>query len=228
MQRTKLDIITILKGYLSHNYDFEISSNFNDILNTANSLNLSPIIGYTLNKTSKYKNNIFDNVMYITAIKYEKQEHYRSIIKELFESHNIEFAYIKGNTLAKYYDEKSLRISSDIDILVNKKDYEYASNLLKTECGFKEYCYAENEQALVKDNIYIDLQNKLTNNDEIIDKIYADIKLDDSHELSNEHKYLLIVSHAAKHLLENYISLPFLLDLYYVNKLELDRTVIPK
>ena len=55
MDAVKKDIINILSAYIDRDYSFSIESDLSEILNCSNSLSISPIIGYVLNKNNKYK-----------------------------------------------------------------------------------------------------------------------------------------------------------------------------
>lgn len=226
MNTVKKDIINILKGYFHSDYSFNIESDLNDILDCSNSLSIGPIVGYALNKSDKYKTNIFDNTVFLAADRYERQNSIRQEIINILNKNNIPYIFLKGHTLSKYYDEEHLRYSTDIDILVKKNDYDLVKHILVDEYSYKLIIYKTNEFNVSKNSIVLDMQNKLTEDDEIVDKIYDDIIFDNTHELNNEYKYLFIITHAAKHLNTNYISIQFLLDLYYVNKLDLDREFI--
>lgn len=227
MASYKNDIIKVLKAYINKDYNFTISSDFKGLLEYSSKLCVSPIIGYTLHKNSLYRDiHDFDEAMYICASRYEKQRHYRELIGKILSDNSIEYLYLKGHTLSKYYDEESLRYSTDIDILVNKDDYDLVRHILVDEHSYKLIIYKANEFNVSKNSIVFDIQNKLTEDDEKVDSIYSDIEFNSSHELNNEYKYLFIITHAAKHLRTNYINIQFLLDLYYVNKLNLNRELI--
>lgn len=217
----------MLRSYINKDYSFAVESNIDKLFEFSTKLSLATIVGYTLNKTETYKNKQFDGHIFYVASKYEKQQYYRNLVKNILEGNDIDFLFLKGHTLAKYYDEEYLRISSDIDILVSKENYEKAKELIINNTDLIEYCYAENELTISNKYVQIDLQNKFTNNNSTHDILFEDVNIKDkNHELSNEYKYLYILVHAYKHLKECYINLFFLFDLYYINKLDLDREFI--
>lgn len=227
MESLQIDIITILKAYINRDYSFNISSKYEDLCRKSTNYTLGPVVGYTLNKSQEHKNNIFDSVVYNAAIRYEKQEKYRQYVSKLLTENGIDFVFLKGITYAKHYDEPYLRISTDIDILVSNKDFDKAKEIIINKGKFKLFAAAGNEITLRKNGIDIDLQRTLTNDVEVDEKMFDEIDLSSSnHELSNEYKYIHLISHTAKHLRESYIGLQFILDLYYLNQLKLDKEFI--
>lgn len=93
--------------------------------------------------------------------------------------------------------------------------------------GFNLVVYASNELALSKSGVSIDLHCKYSKYEENIENMFEDVGYSNkNHELSNEHKYLFLIAYLSKHLREVYISTQFLIDLYYVNELDLDREYI--
>ena len=227
MESLQTDIITILKAYINRDYSFNISLKYDDLYRKSTNYSLGPVVGYSLNKSSKYKNSTFDNVVYNAAIRYEKQEKCREYISKLLIENGIDFLFLKGATYAKFYDEPYLRISADIDILVSNNDFNKAKDIIINKGKFILFTEAGNEVTLRKNGIDIDLQRTLTNDVEVDEKMFDEVDLSSSnHELSDEYKYILVISHTAKHLRENYIGLQFILDLYYLNQLKLDREFI--
>lgn len=227
MEYINRDIFTIIRAYLNKNYDFEVFSDIEDIINMGNKCGLGPILAYTLKKNEKYKDNgLLDSVLFYCATKYEKQELVRQEIKKLLENNGIDFLFLKGISLAKYYDEEYLRYSSDIDIIVEEKNYDITKDLLINN-GFELVVYASNELTLSFSGISIDLHCKYSKNETNIENMFDDVDYGNkNHELSSEHKYLFIIAHLFKHLKEVYISTQFLIDLFYVDRLDLDREYI--
>ena len=230
MNSVELDIVTILKGYLNKDYSFSINSNLNDIYVLANKLCITPIIGYTLNKNDKYVSNIFDKVLFNASLKHEVQKNLRNNIKDIFEDNDIDFVFIKGLSLAKYYDEPYLRYSGDIDVVVKKDKYIFARDVLVENAKFYMKFYLDDEMLLINNNGYdVDLHCAFTKIDDAKEEFYKDVVSNNiNHELDNELLLFHICNHSAKHMNAGYISLQFLIDLYYVNKLEMDRDKVER
>lgn len=227
MECIKDDIFTIIRAYLSKNYDFEIGSNIENVVKAGNNYGLGVVLAYTLKKSNKYRDNgILDSTLFYGVSRYEKQSLIRRNIENILKNSNIDYLYLKGISLAKYYDEEYIRYSSDIDIIVEELNYEKAKDLL-IKNGYKLIEYASNELTLFKSGLSIDLHCKYSKYEDNIENMFMDVDYSDkNHELSNEHKYLFLIAHLSRHLRENYISAQFLIDLYYVNRLDLDREFI--
>lgn len=122
MECVNKDIFTIIRAYLNKTYDFEVISSIEDIINLGNKCGLGFILAYTLKKNNIYKDNgILDSTLFYGVARYEKQDLIRKNIKEVLENNGIGFLFLKGISLAKYYDEEYLRYSIDIDIIVEEK-----------------------------------------------------------------------------------------------------------
>lgn len=227
MESIKNDIFTIFRAYLCSNYVFKLENNVSNVLEFSNRCGIGVIVAYTLKKNDLYKNeSILDNILFYNVAKYEKQKLVRKRIKSILEENGVNFIFLKGSSLAKYYEEKYLRYSSDIDLIVEKVNYEKAKDLLLNN-NFALIGSSLNELTLQsKEKVNVDLHSMFTLNDENIEVLFKDVKFDNGHELNNEYKYIFTVYHAAKHLKVNYISLQFLFDIYYLNKLVSDKQLI--
>ena len=227
MNKVELEILNIVKHYLEKDYSFDVYCDMEELLKTSNQLCLSPIVGYALTKNTKYKKNIFEELLYLSIIKQAKQNDLRQKVINIFNKNNINFIFLKGTSLSKYYDEDFLRLSSDVDVIVEKDNYEKAKNLLLTK-KFKIVSSSKNETDLMyKNGAHLDLHSMFTHNETEIEELFKDVDFDDeNNELSDEYKYIFSIYHAAKHLKKSYISFQFLIDLYYLSKLNIDKVFI--
>lgn len=227
MESINKDILTIIKAYISDNYDFKIDNNVSKILNLGTAYRIGTILAYSLKKNYIYKEEKeLDSVLLFNVARVEKLNKVRKHIEKTLENSNINFIFLKGATLAKYYKEDYLRYSNDIDLIVEKESYENARKIL-IDNGFSLFSSSANESSLVFNNdVVIDLHCMFTQNDEQTEELFKDVVFDSKHELSEEYKYIFLIYHASKHIRENYLPLQFLLDLYYLSKLDLDKEFV--
>lgn len=221
MNSLRDDIITILKACLHKDYVFDVVNDVDDVLRFANNYAITPIIEYTLRKANKYSSD--NSSVFYNVVRVEKQIELRNMVIEAFDKNNIGYIFIKGLTLAKYYDEEFLRFSSDVDVVVEKHNYLRARDILVNDYGFIQNGFSENEMPLsFKNGAHLDLHCMFGRADNPIEYLYSDVDYYGDHELDNEFKLFHICNHGAKHLGNGFISLQYLIDLYYVNNLDID------
>lgn len=221
MDSVQKDIITILKAYLHADYTFDIENDIREIIDCANKYAITPVIEYTLAKANKCNRD--NSSVYLNAMRVEKQNNLRKTIKEVFDKNNIGYVFIKGTTLAKYYVDEYLRFSSDVDVVVQKDNYLRSRDILVNEYDFVQHTYSDNEMSLTdKYGTNLDLHCLFTKKDDEIEALYKDVNYS-KHELDNELKLFHICNHGAKHINNGFISLQYLIDLYYVDKLDINR-----
>lgn len=229
MNNLTKNTLNILKNYLNKGNSFsETDINYDDLTKYAVSLGIGPVVAYTISKNKLTKDTSYlMSILYASSIKTETQKNNRNEIKDLLEKENIDFLFLKGKTIAKYYDEEYLRQSADIDIYVNKDNFEKVKDLLISKLNYKLLNKSSNELSLIKDKQIVDIHNLFSNFNDKYEEMFkdADIK-NKEHELDNLHKYLFSIYHTSKHFLENYISLKFLIDIYYLRQLEFDHNLL--
>lgn len=215
MTKSQSVIIKLLRDYMIDCYDNDdIECSINDLYYLTSALNISTIIGYILNKKG-IKDQFFEKSIFKSINKYERLLKARNDLDSIFNS-NINYVYIKGLTLAKYYPEPYLRYSSDIDVVV-KKDINIARSLLE-KAGYK--CVSSNSQefSFTKNGISIDLHRTFAEENEKIEKVFENIEIKD-HELDINYKYLYLLVHCMKHVKYGQLEFRFFVDLFYLRKL---------
>lgn len=225
MKYLKKDIIDIIRSSLLKNYSAPIKSDISEIIDMSEKLNVAGIVCNFLKKTN-VKNDYIDRVLYKQITRYEIHNIEIDSLNKLFDKHKINYTYIKGHTLNKYYDLPYLRYSEDIDIVVFKDDFERAKNLLINEMNYvQKEVLRKNEISLYKKDICVDLHYMYMKEDDIIENVLSNAKIN-NHELTNEYKYLEIVAHSYKHMYDGLFELKAILDLYYLRKNNLNFDLI--
>lgn len=216
MDKEYQNLLKIIKSYLlKQPYNDEI--NINELFDLSCSLNVPCVAGYVLKKNNKY-NNIFDKSIFKSLNKYTIFEDYKKKLIKLFDDKNIKYIFIKGETLARYYDEPYLRFSSDLDVVIHKDDYDSALNLLEKELGFTVKNRIPSEVTLVnKENVNIDFHNRFEFDNIKLENLFADSFNDK--ELDIDRKYIFLLAHEAKHFITGQLDLRFFIDLFYLRDL---------
>ena len=144
-------------------------------------------------------------------------------ISIVLDKHNIPYVFLKGAELRDLYPEKELRTSTDIDILVHKKNINRAvENIEKeTDFVFKESCY--HDVSMVNKYVHLELHFSIKENSEIVDS-YLNRSWDYSIPTNVGSRYVFdpdfnlfyIVSHMCHHFLNGGLGVRPLLDLWYL------------
>lgn len=151
-------------------------------------------------------------------------DHYE--LHELLTNADIPYVILKGNVSASYYPDPFMRITGDVDFLIDKKDIKKADQILK-ENGF--YSVKSNHQleiAYHKDNSIWELHWDINGipDGEIGDLIHGffDTIIQDSTEVSTSdgcyqrptdfHHGMVMILHIARHMITGGIGLRHLCD----------------
>ena len=135
-------------------------------------------------------------------------------IKQCLDKAEIQYVFVKGAVLRKYYKHPEFRSMGDLDLIVHENDKKYVGELLESigfECkeGVNEWIYYKNEfevelhHALVYDTDKLECKAVLND----FWKYVTDNQLDNNYHLV----YLLI--HLRKHLLNNGVGFRQFLDI---------------
>lgn len=205
-------IKSIIRYYLIKDNDVLLTDDINELLTTSNKLCVSSFVSYVLNE----KGIKGVDAPLLASFRNEKlQSSTKLEINKLFESNNIEFMYVKGTSLLKYYKDPYLRVGSDIDVVVKDSDYKKASKLL-LDNGYKKEMTVDSECHLVSSSgILIDLHNSFIETSNILDS-FLNTKFNNEHELSLEDLYLLLITHSVKHFKRGVMDLRIFIDLYFI------------
>ncbi len=153
----------------------------------------------------------------------------RQVSKE-FSANKIQHVFLKGSVLKELYPQSTMRISSDIDILVHGEDFERAENVLKSmDFSEGEKSIHEHEFIARKTNLHIELHSILLSA-KIFPKAADVLKNaweyttfgDDefSGRFSDELTYFYHVAHTAKHFRNGGCGIRAIIDLYLLNNMQ--------
>ena len=143
-------------------------------------------------------------------------------ISNVFEIAAIPYIPLKGSVLRDYYPYPWMRTSSDIDVLIQKKDLDQAISLINSNSSFKCYKIARHDAHFINQFVHLELHYNFEYGVEKIDVALADpwkyaVKCNGSWKFDFTSEYLLfyIICHAAKHLIQNGgVGIRSILDIY--------------
>ena len=172
---------------------------------------------------------VFDRLLSSAATsvsRYENQKMCLDEVSDIFEKNGIDYLTMKGTEIRRFYPSPEMRTSSDIDILIRKKDVSRADELLR-EAGYKlTHGGPHDTSYLSPANAHIEVHYQLF--DEGLDfyEDFADIwdraipAGDNEHHfiMTPDDAYIYIVVHMLKHFKNSNAGARNILDVYLLRK----------
>lgn len=146
------------------------------------------------------KRKEFRKYYYQSCLIHEKFNEVGKIVDDILTLNNIPHVFLKGYELQNLYQDPNLRMLGDIDLLVENDYFEQAKNILSTN-GFIFDMECEHHIGYKKDDIEIELHNKLFDKEEcsseLFDNTFNNISIKN---FDNTFTLLYIIAHYAKHI----------------------------
>lgn len=154
--------------------------------------------------------NQFNNEIFTAVYRYENLNHETEELRRVFNEEKIEFIFLKGAVIRKFYPESWLRTSCDIDVLVKKDDINKIARILQEKFSYRKSGNSGHDVSFFSPSgFHIELHFGLVETDETIDA--TDELLSRAWEFSkttgetferqfiDEFFYFYHVAHMAKH-----------------------------
>lgn len=150
-------------------------------------------------------------------------------ICNMLEKADIEYALLKGKTLQKFYPIENMRISTDVDILLQNKNRSDVEKIMLAE-NFEKVSSADDEDVYHKNPIYsfemhFDVIKKESYFYDYFSSYFGRSKKGDSNcrEFSGEDQYIYNLFHLYNHYSNGGCGVRMFLDMYLIDKkLDLD------
>lgn len=174
----------------------------------------------------------FNQALYTAIYRYERIDYELREICALFDANEIPYMKLKGSVIRSYYSKPYLRTSCDIDILVNSKDVERATELLVDQL---QYTLQDKEQYDISlfspSGIHVELHFKLVERG--FKPVYSlqnvwesrEISRTDGFSYSMSHELYLLyhIYHMSKHFIHGGCGIKPFVDLWIIkNKMGYD------
>lgn len=166
------------------------------------------ILSYTLDKVnvkpSQTVTNVLKNERRLHILKETSQLFDVEKVLREFEKAEIKNVPLKGYFMKHLYPQTDLRTMTDIDILVDKRDFKKIEQVF-TKLGYKNANVLNaREIHFERDLLYFEIQSTINaNEDRYFDDIWSRVGRRDgynySYEMSSEDFYLYMIYHTAKH-----------------------------
>lgn len=143
-------------------------------------------------------------------------------LSDAFEQASISYIPLKGSVIRDYYQLPWMRTSSDIDVLIHKEDIDKAIKVLESNTDFKYLRRDRHDVHFVNKFVHLELHFSFEYSIDRIDDALSDpwnhvVTSKDSYECSftPEYNMFYIITHAAKHFIQNGgIGIRPILDIY--------------
>lgn len=168
----------------------------------------------------------------VTNLQYE----YENVCKVLEEA-EIDYIPLKGAVIRPLYPEPWMRVSCDIDILVQKEDLRKAEQILadtlKYEVETDGYLHGHDDHIKTPNGFIIELHftlaERITPATPYLNNVWNRVKISEGtkhqYKMDDEMFYFYHITHLAKHFRDGGCGVKSILDTYFINtKLKLDST----
>lgn len=192
--------------------------------------------------TELFAQNVFGEQEEINAFKkqqltafyrYERIQREQQAVCRVLEECGVPYMPLKGAVMRQYYAEPWMRTSSDIDILVPKKDVKVAAEALVRVLNYENRGALEHDvQMFAPNGVHLELHFEtiedyhLEKANKVLENIWEEhaICIGGNHyAMSNEIFYFYHVAHMAKHFAQGGCGIRFFLDMWLLNhKMDFD------
>ena len=214
---------------ISENFDFNLAHGF------AQSMQIVPLVYYGIEKLPNAFLDTGSKKFLKSTIAYsffcEAQDKAVEAVLEQFDKCGIEYVKLKGTSIKRLYPRSEMRLMSDADILVKKKQYKKIKPIM-IGMGYKLVVESNHEYVWEKDGFHIELHKLLIpsyNKDYY--KYFGDgwrlakqsEENPNEYVMSNEDNFIYLFTHYAKHYRDAGIGVKHITDFYVLlSKYNLD------
>lgn len=163
------------------------------------------------------KRKEFRKYYYQSCLIHEKFNEVGKLVDDILSQNNIPHIFLKGYELQNLYPDPNLRMLGDIDLLVENQQFEKSKEIILAN-NFKCCIECEHHFGYIKNNIEVEMHDKLFNNEEcsseLFDNTFNNISIknfDDTFTL------LYVIAHYAKHIKRG-AGLRPIIDIYLIIK----------
>ena len=155
--------------------------NAKNVFKLAEKHDIAHLVGYGLQKCDMLNEAdpigaAFSKAQFMAVYRYENMQHELGEILALFEREKIECIILKGAAIRKYYPERWLRTSCDIDIFVDGADLERASSVLSENLSYRFDVRTPHDVAFYsQSNTHVELHFDLIENDERVRAVLSHV-----------------------------------------------------
>lgn len=193
------------------------------VYKTAVRQDLAHLVSYAMRQQGFAVDKEFAEQENLAVYRYTHQMLALEEIGYLFEQEEIPYLPLKGSVLRAYYPEAWMRTSSDIDILVQEKDFERAKNILIKKARFEFEEDDLKDASLYRDGcVHLELHRNLVR-DKVQDvflseNIWKQMNRDGMHcTMPDAFFYCHHVEHMLRHFEIGGCGIRFFLDLWILN-----------
>lgn len=237
MKKSELQFLSVLKEFAQGNAaTLSCDAEIEEITKFGNIHNLTPVLGYALNR--HIKENLNDNMaakklsdLFLQTFMFQ---HKRIILFEKLldklNAEKVKTVLIKGCVVKKYYPDPEIRTFGDIDFLVQEKDIKKTDKIM-LELGYSKYVEEGAVWGYKKGAENYEIHTALLPNEEVLNAKTKEfvssafsyvVPTDREYvfELEPSYHFIFLLLHTAKHMINSGAGVRMYLDLAMMIKNE--------
>lgn len=219
MDKNEKDFIELLSSFLNSSNPNGTSFDWQELLNLSKINNVVGIIAHQIKllpksccSNEKIKQE-FNRYLAASIFKYDTKEEVVKIIKDIFNSNQIDFILVKGAVIKDYYPVPELRTSGDIDVIVREEQFEKVYDVFNNaNCEILTYLPFVIEAQI--DDVTVEIHKGADVFGNYFDNIFALAEKNGcEYYLDNYQQMLYVFLHLIKHLRSNGAGIRMLMDI---------------
>ena len=165
---------------------------------------------------------------YLALYRYEQLRHELEQICDTLERARIPFIPLKGSVLRQYYPEPWMRTSCDIDVLVDKSNFENAKQILVCDLRYRvqEIDSSHDVSLYAPSGVHLELhhslveQDRAQDSDAILQNVWENVVESTSYQkaMTDEMFYFYHIAHMVKHFEIGGCGVRPFLDIYFLQQ----------
>ena len=197
---------------------------------------IASIVAYALEKNGLYLQDEyslkFQDEMLFAAGRVTLLDCFYNEVTAVLVKEKIDYVSLKGSVIRKLYSQDYFRTSSDIDILVKKRDFERACSALKAKLKLKEVGRSQHDQSLSRSPFEtVEVHFSLVDEDSdtgvnaLLDRAWDNAYICSGYEYSFTGEFFMFyqIAHILKHFESYGCGIRFFIDLYFLRNFEFDK-----
>ena len=223
-------IKTVINGEFIKEHPALNESDYAEIFKIARSHDMLPMVSEGLYKNNMLPDNeigeAFKKAQMLSLVLFSRFEQERTRIAEIFEKEKIQYIFLKGSEINKYYPENYMRTQCDIDILVKNEELGIVQGIFKEQLGYEELEPEPHEVTYVSPmGVHIEVHFVLREEynddcDMLLSKVWDNVYLQDSSQfqcfMNTEFFLLYHIAHMAKHFINGGCGIKPFVDLWII------------
>ena len=224
-------IKTIINNEFIKEHQSLEDSDYAEIFKIARSHDILPMVSEGLYKNNLLPANeigdVFKQSQMTALVRFSRFEQERTKLADIFEKNKIQYIFLKGSEINKYYPENYMRTQCDIDILVKNEELGIVQEIFREQLGYEELEPEPHEVTYVSPmGVHIEVHFVLREEynddcDRLLSEVWNNVYLQETSQyqcfIKSEFFLLYHIAHMAKHFINGGCGIKPFVDLWIIN-----------